>query len=83
MAGLVKDGLHPCYHALDITDETSIIELRDYMKEKYGGIDVLVNNAGVAFPVDTTETFGIQAKLTLDVNYWGNKAKIKLLLRYA
>ena len=83
MAGLVKDGLHPCYHALDIADETSIIELRDYMKEKYGGIDVLVNNAGVAFPVDTTETFGIQVKLTLDVNYWGNKAKIKFLFRYA
>ena len=75
MAGLVKDGLHPCYHALDITDETSIIELRDYMKEKYGGIDVLVNNAGVAFPVDTKETIGVQAKATLDVNYWGTKAR--------
>ena len=42
-------GLKAKYHQLDITDQNSIEELRDYLVEKYGGLDVLVNNAGIAF----------------------------------
>lgn len=31
-----------------MTDTGSIRRLRDYLKERYGGLDVLVNNAGIA-----------------------------------
>ena len=82
VAGLAREGLHPRYHALDITDEAAITRLRDHLREQHGGIDVLVNNAGVCFPADTQETLGTQAKVTLGINYWGNKVRVFPLLGY-
>merc|ERR1711910_130437 len=46
---LKKEGLNPKFHLLDLGNEQTIVKLRDFMKETYGGIDVLVNNAGMAF----------------------------------
>ncbi|KAL7983596.1 hypothetical protein Chor_000472 [Crotalus horridus] len=46
---LSEEGLKPLFHQLDINDLESIQTLRDFLKEKYGGLDVLVNNAGIAF----------------------------------
>ena len=43
---LRQEGLHPKFHVLDIGNEDTIVKLRDFIKEKYGGIDILVNNAG-------------------------------------
>ena len=50
-----------------------MISVRDYMKEKYGGVDVLVNNAGIMFPVDAKEHMGLQAEVTCKTNYWSTK----------
>lgn len=44
-------GLHPEFHQLDINDVDSIKTFRDYLHTKYGGIDLLVNNAAIAFKV--------------------------------
>lgn len=49
VAKLQEEGLHALFHQLDIDDLQSIRALRDFLKEKYGGLDVLVNNAGIAF----------------------------------
>ncbi|NXA49083.1 CBR1 reductase, partial [Nothocercus julius] len=49
VAKLQEEGLHPFFHQLDIDDLQSIRALRDFLKEKYGGVNVLVNNAGIAF----------------------------------
>ena len=57
---LEAEGLKPEFHQLDIGDEASVTKLRDFMKEKYGGIDVLVNNAAIAFKQAATEPFGEQ-----------------------
>uniref|UniRef100_UPI001ED84045 carbonyl reductase [NADPH] 1-like isoform X2 n=1 Tax=Scatophagus argus TaxID=75038 RepID=UPI001ED84045 len=46
---LESEGLKPMFHQLDINDLNSIITAAAYFKEKYGGVDVLVNNAGIAF----------------------------------
>jgi carbonyl reductase 1 len=35
------------FHQLDITDKQSCNTLAQYLKQKHGGLDVLVNNAGV------------------------------------
>lgn len=46
---LEKTGLRAKFHQLDVTDHSSIVQLRDFLQENYGGLDILVNNAGVAF----------------------------------
>merc|ERR1712142_622344 len=76
---LKKEGLNPKFHVLDIGNEETVVKLRDFMKEKYGGIDVLVNNAGIAFKRDATEAFEVQAEVTLATNYWANKRTCEIL----
>jgi len=76
---LRQEGLHPKFHVLDIGNENTIVKLRDFIKEKYGGIDILVNNAGIAFKQDATEPFAVQAKVTLETNYWANKRACQVL----
>ncbi len=51
VAALENEGLHPKLHQLDITDTSSIRKLADYLKENYGGLDVLINNAAIAYKV--------------------------------
>ncbi|NXU12608.1 CBR1 reductase, partial [Pardalotus punctatus] len=73
VAQLQDEGLRPLFHQLDIDDLQSIRALRDFLKEKYGGLDVLVNNAGIAFKVNDTTPFAIQAEVTLKTNFFGTK----------
>ena len=54
---LQKEDLNPKYHVLDICEEESVLELREFIENAYDGIDVLVNNAGVAFPDDINNLF--------------------------
>ncbi|KAM3934654.1 carbonyl reductase [NADPH] 1-like [Leptodactylus fuscus] len=70
---LNKEGLCPLFHQLDINDPNSIRTLRDFLKEKYGGLDVLINNAGIAFKVADTTPFGTQAEVTLKTNFFGTR----------
>ncbi|XP_041485649.1 carbonyl reductase [NADPH] 1-like [Lytechinus variegatus] len=44
---LKKEGLDPRFHLLDVTDNESIDELRNHLEKEHGGIDILINNAGV------------------------------------
>ena len=50
---LEKLGLHPAYHQLDIDDESSVLKLRDFLVDTHGGLDVLINNAAIMFPMMT------------------------------
>ena len=52
VAQLNRLGLHPEYHQLDVADRASVSKFRYLLKKKYGGIDILVNNA----EEDSTET---------------------------
>ncbi|XP_072945797.1 carbonyl reductase [NADPH] 1-like [Epargyreus clarus] len=70
VAQLATEGLKPSYHQLDITDRKSIEVFRDYLKGKYGGIDVLVNNAAIAFKSNAPDPVAVQAEQTLFVNYF-------------
>ncbi|GFR66190.1 carbonyl reductase [NADPH] 1 [Elysia marginata] len=67
---LEKEGLHPKFHQLDISDHASIVALRDFLQNTYQGIDVLVNNAGIAYKVASTASFAEQAEVTLKTNYF-------------
>ena len=55
---LEGEGLKPKYHQLDITSSTSIENLRAYLQDSYGGLDVLINNAGIAYKVASTGEVG-------------------------
>uniref|UniRef100_A0A8V0YHX5 carbonyl reductase (NADPH) n=1 Tax=Gallus gallus TaxID=9031 RepID=A0A8V0YHX5_CHICK len=73
VAKLQEEGLHPLFHQLDIDDLQSIKVLRDFLKEKYGGLNVLVNNAGIAFKVSDRTPFAVQAEVTLKTNFFGTR----------
>lgn len=61
-------------HALDVTDDASVEALRAWIAERFGRIDVLINNAGISvepfattlseLPLDTLRT-------TLETNLFG------------
>ena len=46
------------FHQLDIISPDSIQKFKKFLGEKYGGLDVLVNNAGIAFKVGSEDSFG-------------------------
>ncbi|CAG2210735.1 CBR1 [Mytilus edulis] len=71
VAELQKQGMSPKYHQMDLDDQTSINKLRDFVKEQYGGIDVLVNNAGIAFKAASTAPFSEQATVSCATNFYG------------
>ena len=64
-------GLKPQFHQLDITDLKSVEKLRDHLVEKHGGLDVLVNNAGIAYKGSSTAPFPEQAEVTNKCNFFG------------
>lgn len=48
---LEEQGLKPKFYQLDVNDDESVTKFHDYLKNTYGGLDVLVNNAAIAFKV--------------------------------
>ncbi|XP_042289168.1 carbonyl reductase [NADPH] 1-like isoform X2 [Thunnus maccoyii] len=70
---LDSEGLKAMFHQLDINDLNSIITAAAFFKDKYGGVDVLVNNAGIAFKVADTTPFAVQAEVTLKTNFFATR----------
>ena len=71
VAKLEGEGLKPRFHQLDITSVESIAALNQFLQTTYGGLDVLVNNAGMAFMDGTTVPFSEQAIVTIRTNFTG------------
>lgn len=67
-------------HQLDITDQTSVETLAKHIRGEHGGLDVLVNNAGVAFKNNSEVSFGEQAEVTLATNYHGTRRVMACLV---
>ncbi|XP_065798909.1 carbonyl reductase [NADPH] 3 [Muntiacus reevesi] len=70
---LQAEGLSPRFHQLDIDDLQSIRAVRDFLRKEYGGLNVLVNNAGIAFKTDDPTPFDIQAEVTLKTNFFATR----------
>ena len=48
---LSKEGLSPKFHQLDLNDTSTIEKFKEFLQQNYGGLDLLINNAGVALMV--------------------------------
>ncbi|XP_055331327.1 carbonyl reductase [NADPH] 3-like [Paramacrobiotus metropolitanus] len=72
---LLKDeGLNANFLRLDVTDVKSIESARDFIKNKHGGLDILINNAGifVGTVADKDRVPSAEAaKTTLATNFTG------------
>ena len=64
---------HSDYHhfTLDVTDEKLVKAMVRSVKKSFGGIDVLINNAGVASMNHTLTTTVDKARQIFDVNFIG------------
>lgn len=63
-------GLKPEYHNLDITDSKSVLNFVKGVKDRNEEVEILVNNAGVLFLKDATESKIHQADKTILVNFF-------------
>lgn len=68
---LEGEGLKPRFHQLDITSADSIAALKQFLETNYGGLDLLVNNAGIAYKMKSTAPFLEQATVTIRTNFTG------------
>ncbi|MFK8009573.1 MAG: SDR family NAD(P)-dependent oxidoreductase [Saprospiraceae bacterium] len=84
VAELVADGITAEYYGFDVTNEEAVTENIIKIGEKYGRIDVLVNNAGglggrSRFEVMTTEFYRKVMALNLDSVFFASRAAIPFL----
>lgn len=84
MEDLAREGIETV--ALDITSDASIAEARDEISKRTGGsLDVLVNNAGVAYSSSVADCDMDKVRWLFDVNVLGHysttRAFIPLLIK--
>ncbi|KAI7746872.1 hypothetical protein M8C21_022250 [Ambrosia artemisiifolia] len=76
---LLEQGLKVVFHQLDIVDRESIDLFCAWVKEKYGGIDILINNAGVSYNTGSENSVECAEKV-INTNYFGTKNMTKALI---
>jgi NAD(P)-dependent dehydrogenase (short-subunit alcohol dehydrogenase family) len=84
LAELTKIGIAAEYYGFDVTDENAVTSNINTIGEKYGKIDVLVNNAGglggrSRFEEMTTEFYKFVMALNLDSTFYASRAAIPFL----
>jgi len=84
VAELQADGITAEYYGFDVTKEAGVTENITKIGEKYGRIDVLVNNAGglggrSRFEEMTTEFYRFVMALNLDSVFFASRAAIPFL----
>lgn len=65
---------------LDVTDPTAIQQAVKTMLERFGGIDVLVNNAGYGYRAAVEERDPADTRRLFQTNFWGPVDLIKAVL---
>jgi NAD(P)-dependent dehydrogenase (short-subunit alcohol dehydrogenase family) len=56
---------------LDVTDRASVLAYADTVVAEFGVVNIVVNNAGVAFSGDVAEMTFEQLERVMNVDYWG------------
>ncbi|KFK36748.1 hypothetical protein AALP_AA4G164900 [Arabis alpina] len=76
---LQEGGFNVDFHRLDILDSCSIQDFCKWIKEKYGFIDVLINNAGVNYNIGTNNSVEF-SHMVISTNYYGTKNIINAMV---
>jgi len=77
---LKAEGCNVTFCRLDINDQTSIAAFANAVNATYGGLDILVNNAAIAFKGKDPTPFAQQARPTIRTNYYGTLAVCEALI---
>ncbi|MBD2099199.1 SDR family oxidoreductase [Trichocoleus sp. FACHB-591] len=71
---LQSEGLEVGYHPLDVTDAASVQQLAQFVRDQFGHLEILVNNAGIGLDFDNGSLFNLQIETlaqTLQTNLYG------------
>jgi len=80
VAALQAEGCETVFEQLDITDADSIKGFKERVYKKYGGIDILCNNAGIAYKNASTDPLLEKATVTCETNLVGTRNVTNMLL---
>jgi NADP-dependent 3-hydroxy acid dehydrogenase YdfG len=56
---------------LDVTDRAGVLDYAEKVVAEYGAVNIVINNAGVAFHGDVEEMTFEQIERVMDVDFWG------------
>ena len=57
--------------ALDVTDRAAVLRYADAVAAEFGRVNIVINNAGIAFTGDIEQLTFEQIERVLDVDFWG------------
>jgi short-subunit dehydrogenase len=66
-----RNGVEAMYYVCDITQESRITSVMHAVIQHYGGIDVLINNAGITHRSAFVDTASVVFRNVMEVNYMG------------
>jgi NAD(P)-dependent dehydrogenase (short-subunit alcohol dehydrogenase family) len=62
----------PVHHArLDVTDRAAVLSYADEVVAEFGTVNIVINNAGIAFTGDIEKMSFEQIERVMDVDFWG------------
>jgi short-subunit dehydrogenase len=68
---LAKKGVKIDTYVVDVTDKDAVSQLANEVLEKYGKLDILINNAGIGHHDELEDTDLPTWQKLIDVNLWG------------
>ena len=75
MAGTVelvrRDGINVSRHSLDVSDRAAVAAFPDVVAAEHAGVDVLINNAGVAVGGTFEQVADEDFEWLFEINFWG------------
>jgi NAD(P)-dependent dehydrogenase (short-subunit alcohol dehydrogenase family) len=67
---------------LDVTDRAAVLRYADEVAAEYGSVNIIINNAGIAFHGDIEKMSFEQIERVMDVDFWGVVNGTKAFLPY-
>ena len=66
-----RDGINVSRHRLDVSDRAAVAAFPDVVAAEHAGVDVLVNNAGVAVGGTFEQVADEDFEWLFEINFWG------------